>query len=171
MTRASVHFAASAADFGAARALCLEWLDWHWRNYPDGWPQGPDHPMNPDSFTASLADMPRRYARPRGGVLLGRVDGLVSACVMYHEARPGVAEFNRMFVSEAGRGHGLGRRMLDRMLRQMRDDGYGKVFFSSATFLTHARAMYEAAGFVAMPQPQDFPDAMRAYVYFMERRL
>jgi len=41
--------------------------------------------------------------------------------------------------------------------------------FSSAKFLTHARAMYENAGFVETPHPQGFPDEWRKYVYFMER--
>ena len=90
---------------------------------------------------------------------------------MYAEAGPGVAEFNRMFVSEEGRGHGLGRLMLKRMFEQMVSDGYKKAVFSSAKFLTQARAMYESAGFVDMPHPQGFPDEWREYVYFMERSL
>jgi ribosomal protein S18 acetylase RimI-like enzyme len=90
---------------------------------------------------------------------------------MYGEASTGVAEFNRMFVSVSGRGHGLGRKILNQMVEQMIADGYTRVFFSSATFLTHARAMYEAAGFVLMPQPKDFPKKLRDKVYFMERLL
>ena len=90
---------------------------------------------------------------------------------MYSEASLGIAEFNRMFVSADGRGHGLGRRMLDHMFEQMTTDVYAHVFFSSATFLTHARAMYENAGFVPMPHPAGFPDEWRDKVYFMERSL
>lgn len=90
---------------------------------------------------------------------------------MYAEAGPCVAEFNRMFVREEGRGYGLGRLMLERMFEQMVLDGYEKVVFSSANFLTHARAMYESAGFVDMPHPQGFPDEWRKYVYFMQRSL
>lgn len=90
---------------------------------------------------------------------------------MYAQASPGVAVFNRMFVSEHGRGHGLGRLMMARMFEQMILDGYEKVMFSSAKFLTHARAMYESAGFVDVPHPEGFPDEWRQYVYFMERPL
>ncbi len=74
-------------------------------------------------------------------------------------------------MSEAGRGHGLGRLMLERKFEQMISDDYKKVMFSSAKFLTHARAMYERAGFVDMPAPKDFPDEWKKYVYFMERSL
>ena len=90
---------------------------------------------------------------------------------MYAEAGPGVAQFNRMFVTEAGRGHGLGRSMLHRMFEQMTSDGYEKVVFSSAKFLTHARALYESAGFVDAEYPPGFPDELQKYVYFMERLL
>ena len=171
MTNVSVHLAETAKDFEAARALCREWLDWHWANYPSDWPKGADHPMDPENFNAILQDLPKLHERPKGGVLVGTVDGEAVGCVMYQEADAGVAEFNRMFVSEGGRGHGLGGQLLDHMFRQMVEDGYRKVFFSSAAFLTHAKAMYERAGFQAMPHPAGFPEDWRERVYFMERSL
>ncbi|WP_223420818.1 GNAT family N-acetyltransferase [Tateyamaria pelophila] len=171
MTEILVRLARDDKDVGAARALCQEWLEWHWENYPADWPTGADHPMDPERFQAILEDLPKLHKRPRGGILIASVDGIPAGCVMYSEASPGIAEFNRMFVSTAGRGHGVGRQMLDAMFEQMVADGYETVFFSSATFLTHARAMYESAGFVSMPQPEGFPDAWRNKVYFMERSL
>jgi GNAT superfamily N-acetyltransferase len=114
-----------------------------------------------------------KHLRPRGGVIIGSVDGRDVGCVIYKEAgrEAGVAEFNRMFVSEHGRGHGVGRRMLDYMFERLIEDNYRKVFFSSAKFLTHARRMYEAAGFHGTPHPEGFPDEWRERVYFMERDL
>lgn len=163
--------AEDAGDFEVARTLCQEWLDWHWRHYPSDWPTGPDHPMNPEKFEAIVKDLPSLHERPRGGILIGSVDGQAVGCVMYHAAVPEVAEFKRMFVSEKGRGHGLGGLMLEAMFEELVAAGYRKVFFSSAVFLTHARAMYEAAGFVSIPHPAGFPDEWRNRVYFMERTL
>lgn len=171
MAEVSIRQADSADDVEAARALCREWLDWHWRVYPPDWPRGADHPMNPEKFEETLGHLPELHAPPRGAILVAWLDGQPAGCVMYHEAAPGVAEFKRMYVSEAARGHAIGRRMLERMFDQMIVDGYRKVFFSSATFLTHARAMYERAGFVDMPHPSGFPPSWRDYVYFMERPL
>ena len=171
MAEIIVRLASDKHDFDAARTLCLEWLDWHWKNYPADWPRDDDHPMNPQRFKAALEALPDLYKRPLGGVLIASVDGKPAGCVMYGEASTGVAEFNRMFVSVSGRGHGLGRKILNRMVEQMIADGYTRVFFSSATFLTHARAMYEAAGFALMPQPKGFPKKLRDKVYFMERLL
>jgi len=90
---------------------------------------------------------------------------------MYHETAAGIAGFKRMFVNENSRGYGLGRLMLERMFEQMISDGYQKVFFSSATFLIHAKAMYERAGFLDIPHPAGFPDEWRDRVYFTERTL
>lgn len=172
MTEISVWLSGDEADIKAARALCRDWLEWHWKNYPVDWrPKGPDHPMDPDNFQGIIDALPELHARPQGGILIASINGKPAGCVMYNKASPGVAVFNRMFVSEASRGHGLGRLMLERMFEQMISDGYEKVMFSSAKFLTHARAMYESAGFVDMPTPKDFPDEWRKYVYFMERSL
>jgi GNAT superfamily N-acetyltransferase len=171
MTLASVRMAKDADDFDAARSLCREWLDWHWQHYPSDWPKGPDHPLDPKKFETIIQKLDKLHQRPHGGILIGSVDGKAAGCLMYHEASPGTAEFKRMFVSENGRGHGLGRLMLEQMFAQMISDGYQKVFFSSATFLTHARTMYEKAGFQGIPHPAGFPDDWRNRIYFMERAL
>jgi GNAT superfamily N-acetyltransferase len=171
MTEILVRLARDDADVEAARELCREWLDWHWDNYPAGWPTDPEHPMNPEKYQAILEALPERHKRPDGGILVAFVNGHPAGCVMYNKANPGVAEFNRMFVSAKGRGNGLGQKLLERMFEQMVADGYTRVFFSSATFLTHARAMYTNAGFIDMAQPGDLPDHWRDKVYFMERAL
>ncbi len=172
MADLSVRMAQDDQDVGIVRALCREWLDWHWRVYPDDWPPtGADHPMDPDRFEAILGDLPTLHRRPDGAMFIGSVDGRDAGCVMYHPAGDGAAEFKRMFVSERDRGHGLGRRMIDAMVEQMRADGYRKAVFSSATFLVHARALYESVGFSAAPQPPGLPETWRDRVYFMERAL
>lgn len=171
MTEILVRMARDENDIEAARGLCEEWLDWHWKNYPTDWPTGADHPMDPEKFKAILGVLPEMHKRPQGGILVAFVNGIPAGCVMYGQAGPGVAEFKRMFVSVAGRGNGLGRKLLEVMFEQMAADGYESVFFSSARFLTHARAMYESAGFADMPHPQGFPEVWRDKVYFMKRSL
>jgi GNAT superfamily N-acetyltransferase len=174
-----VQLAEGDADVNAARALCQEWFDWHWDNYPADWPTDSDpewpteieHPMGPKVFQTILRELPDRHKRPSGGILIAYLDGRPAGCVMYNGAGPGVAEFHRMFVSVGARGHGLGQKLLNRMFEQMVADGYTRVFFSSAAFLTHARAMYRNAGFVDMAHPQGFPETFRDRVYFMERAL
>jgi len=165
-----VRLASCNADIEEARALCRQWLTWHWDNYPADWPTE-GNPMDPAGYEAVLRDLATLHARPLGAILIASLGGQPVGCVMYSQASPGVAELNRMFVNNAGRGQGIGRRLLDAMMDQMIQDGYRKAIFSSAHFLTHAKAMYAAAGFTEIPTPKGFPDLWAAYVYFMERDL
>lgn len=157
-------------DFEVARALCREWLDWHWKAFPDDGPRE-NNPLAPETFQSIIDDLPQIHARPRGGILLAEVNGRPAGCVMYHELDPVAAEIKRLFVNEAGRGHGLGRLLLEQMFEQMIADGYRRVAFSSARFLTHARLLYESVGFRDIPHPEGFPEHLRRFVYFMERPL
>ena len=90
---------------------------------------------------------------------------------MYHEADATTAEVKRLFVNENGRGHGLGRLLLEKMFSSMAEDGYKDVRFSSARFLTHARWLYESVGFLDMAPPEGLPDEIARFIYFMERPL
>lgn len=127
--------------------------------------------MEFDKFKVILEDLPELHKRPGGGILIASVDENPAGCVMYGKAGPETAEFQRMFVSVAGRGYGISSKLLNRMFEQMAADGFKRVSYSSATFLTHARAMYETAGFVPLPHPQGFRDGRRDNVYFIERSL
>lgn len=179
LTDCLVRLARDDADIETARALCRDWFDWYWDSYPDDWPReddpdwikGVEHPVSPARFGTILAELPQRHERPGGGIFLAFLDDTPVGCVMYNGTSPGSAEFHRMFVTVAGRGHGLGRKLLEQMFAQMRADGYSRVFFSSATFLEHARRMYQSAGFTDMAHPESFPVAWRDKIYFMERAL
>ncbi len=74
--------AEDAGDFEVARKLCREWLDWHWRHYPSDWPTGADHPMNPERFEAIVQDLPALHGRPRGGILIGSVNGQAAGWIV-----------------------------------------------------------------------------------------
>ena len=82
MAEIIVQLASDKHDFDAARTLCLEWLDWHWKNYPAGWPRDDDHPMNSQRFKVALEALPDLYKRPLGAVLIASVDGGPAGCVM-----------------------------------------------------------------------------------------
>lgn len=170
MPKTSISLAETEADFDAARVICRAWVDWQLKTFP--------HlrdkiliAFEPAAYAKTLVDLPILHARPKGAILLARLDGLPVGCVMYHEMEPGVAEIKRLFVDEAGRGHGLGRALLLSMFEHMRADGYKTVRFSSARFLLHARALYESVGFHDIPSPTGFPEGLRDVVYFMEQPL
>lgn len=170
MPNITIGRASTEGDFAAARMLCQAWVDWQLRSFP--------HlrdtiliAFEPEAYARTMADLPILHARPDGAILLARLDGAPVGCVMYYEMEPGVAEIKRLFVDEAGRGHGLGRALLLSMMDLMRADGYATVRFSAARFLLHARGLYESLGFKDIPPPDSFPASLRDIVYFMEQPL
>lgn len=170
MTVITIRMAETEADFVAARGLCREWLDWHWQAFPADGPRD-GNPLDPVTFQGVIDNLQQIHARPGGAILLAEVDERAVGCVMYHALEPGIAEIKRLFVSDSGRGHGLGKRLLLQKFDAMTADGCQTVIFLSARFLTHARRLYESVGFHDIPHPDDFPDNLRSFVYFMQRPL
>jgi len=170
MSPTTIRLAETDADFDAARVLGFEWAKTHLEDFPEH-QDIIEKVFDPDAYAATMADLHIIHARPTGAVLLAELDGQPVGCVMYQAMEPDVAEIKRLYVSDTGRGHGLGKALLTEMFAQMAADGYTTVRFSSARFLTHARALYESAGFTDIPQPADFPGFLRDFVYFMERPL
>ena len=95
----SIRLASCDVDIECARGLCLQWLDWHWENYPSDWPRE-GNPMDPVRFEGIMRDLPELHARPQSSIFLASIDDQPVGCVMYNEQSAGVAEFNRMFVNE-----------------------------------------------------------------------
>ncbi|PRY22505.1 ribosomal protein S18 acetylase RimI-like enzyme [Aliiruegeria haliotis] len=170
MAKTCIFLAETEEDFASARALGFEWARTHLEEFPE-------HAdiivkvFDPEAYRKTMEELHILHARPKGAVLLAKLDGRPAGCVMYQPMAPGVAEIKRLFVDPAARGHGLGLALLTEMLRRMKDDGYTTARFSSAVFLLHARALYESVGFVDIPQPPDLPGYLRDHVYFMERPL
>lgn len=100
-------------------------------------------------FEAELATMPGRYARPAGELLLAREDGGAPiGCVALRALEsPGICEMKRLYVAPAGRGTGLGRRLVDAILGVAERIGHREVRLDTLPSMTAALALYGAFGF------------------------
>src|SRR5688500_2663687 len=78
-------------------------------------------------FAAELAALPGPYSPPRGGLWLAEVDGAAVGCIALREIDPERAEMKRLFVRPAGRGLGLGRRLVGILVDEARRLGYRAV--------------------------------------------
>jgi DNA-binding MarR family transcriptional regulator len=121
---------------------------------------GFDPPGNPAEDLMTLAP-------PAGVFLVAMSDGQPVACGGLRTIADGVGEVKRMWVDDTWRGAGLGSRLLRALEDTARAMGHAVVRLDTNAALTEAIAMYERAGYRAVPRYNDNADA----THFFERSL
>lgn len=104
---------------------------------------------------------------PRGVFLMGSVDGEPVACGLIKTIGPGIGYLKRMWVSDALRGVGFGRRMLGALEDEARTLGFTTLRLETNRALVEAIRLYRTAGYVEVPPFNDEPYAH----HWFEKRL
>lgn len=86
-----------------------------------------------------------RDGRILGGGGFGRLAG--------SEAEDRVCELRKMYLRPELRGLGQGRRLLDRLLLEMRAAGYRSCYLETTSWMDAAQALYRKAGFRELERP------------------
>ncbi|MET1053506.1 MAG: GNAT family N-acetyltransferase [Mycetocola sp.] len=97
-----------------------------------------------DAFRAELP----RLLSPRGQLLVARLDEHPVGVGALKPVDDTTAEIKRMFVRPAARRLGVGRAILLRLVQDAGAEGYATVRLETLRFMTTARAIYRAFGFV-----------------------
>jgi putative acetyltransferase len=99
-------------------------------------------------FDKEIAELPGKYARPAGRLLLGHVGEEVAGCVALRPVAGDVCELKRLYVRPAFRATGLGRALMDRILAEARGIGYRQMRLDTVVGqMDRAIAMYRRYGF------------------------
>jgi DNA-binding MarR family transcriptional regulator/GNAT superfamily N-acetyltransferase len=117
--------------------------------------------------TASLPAEDRDFVPPRGVFLVATLDGAPVACGAVKAIGPRVGSVKRMWVADAARGLGIGRRMLQALEAQARRLKLQILRLETNRALSEAIALYRSAGFHQVPPFNDDPYAD----YWFEKRL
>jgi GNAT superfamily N-acetyltransferase len=138
---------ADAGTRAAAESLIREYLGWIGREAGDRYALTFDI----DAMVASdMGDATKFYA-PHGRFHLALHDGAPVGVGCLKRLSHDTAELQRMYVQPRGRGRGIGRALLDRLLADCRDMGFSVVRLESLKFLATAHTLYRSAGFVDAP--------------------
>ncbi|MEQ1727474.1 MAG: GNAT family N-acetyltransferase [Vicinamibacterales bacterium] len=153
-TSVSLIVASGAAHFADARALFEEYAA----------QLGVD--LCFQGFSAELAVLPEMYAAPTGRLLLAIQDGQTLGCVGVRRLKsdPEACEMKRLYVREAARGTGLGRRLAEASLAAARELGYRRIVLDTLATMTAARALYAQLGFTDRTPYYDNPMPGVAYL-------
>ena len=114
-----------------------------------------------------LGDPLGKIIAPGGRIFMALDAGEPVGCVALLKMADGGYEVAKMTVSEALRGSGLGRRLMQRCIDAGAEDGVSRLYLETNSSLAPALALYRAMGF------EDLAPAATDYVradVFMERR-
>ncbi len=98
-------------------------------------------------FDQELEALPGQYAPPGGRLLIARDGDKAAGCVALRRLDAASGEMKRMYVREAYRGSGLGRRLAVAVIDEARTRGYQRVVLDTLPKLASAIALYRDLGF------------------------
>lgn len=86
-----------------------------------------------------------------GRIFMAVMDGQPIGCVALIKMDDGGYEVAKMTVTEAARGTGLGRKLMERCIEAGRQDGATRLYLETNSSLGPALALYRATGFRELP--------------------
>ena len=115
------------------------------------------------SFEEELASLPGKYAPPRGALLIAWMQSPEETrnpvgVIAMRPLTDDICEMKRLYVRPAGRGHQLGRRLIEHLIALARASGYRKMRLDTLTDkMSRAISLYREFGFYDIPPYFDSP--------------
>lgn len=78
-------------------------------------------------FEEELRNLPGKYAKPEGRLLLVEADGRLAGCIAMRKLEDGVCEMKRLFVRDGFRGMRIGNSLIEWLINEARSSGYAKM--------------------------------------------
>jgi GNAT superfamily N-acetyltransferase len=133
-------------DRSAAVALALEYG--RWAAHVGKLEYGIDVEAETEAgLSTSLDDL----LQPRGRLYVAEVGGRAVGLGGLKPVSDEIAEVKRMYVSPEARGRGLGKAILQCLIRDARDEGFATLRLESAAFMRDAHELYRSFGFRELP--------------------
>jgi len=100
------------------------------------------------NFDQELSDLPGNYAPPESRLLLAFENDQLAGCVALRKIGDGVCEMKRLFLRPEFHGKGLGRELIEAIVKEARAIGYQRMYLDTLPpQMNKAIELYRAAGF------------------------
>lgn len=99
------------------------------------------------NYSEELAGLPGSYSPPDGRLALAWADSEAAGCIALRRLDTGRAEAKRLYVRPGFRGRGLGRGLMEWVIREARAAGYDELVGDTMPVMGEALALYERMGF------------------------
>lgn len=110
------------------------------------------------SFEEEMQNLPGKYSPPDGRLYLGLTDGQAVGCIALRKIGDGICEMKRLYLTDAARGHGLGKKLIEKVIADAREIGYAKMRLDTyPPKMGKAVGLYESHGFRSIESYYDNP--------------
>ena len=101
------------------------------------------------------------------------VKGQIIAMAAFHKLKENVAVIKRMYVKPEFRGKGIGRHLLERLLKTITAKKYQSVYLDTGKFMKAAQALYRSFGFEerGIYPETEVPNGLKHIWIYMEKKL
>lgn len=98
-------------------------------------------------FETELKTLPGKYAPPGGVLILATVDGKSAGCVALRKINDDICEMKRLYVRDAYRGLGIGKRLIAILIDEARKLNYRYIRLDTLPTMKEAQKLYLSFGF------------------------
>ncbi len=118
-------------------------------------------------FEEELANLPDRYAAPKGAIYLAYEAGAAIGCAAIRPTEnPNEAELKRLFIRDVYRGHGIGNKLFLAAMEGARNKGYTTMVLETLPIMKAAKSLYQGYGFTKIKSYTNNADAdVECYIY------
>lgn len=151
-TEIAIKLAASQEDITAVKALFIEYAEWLGVS------------LCFQGFDEEIATFPSFY----DFLLIARVNGEAAGAVGLKDHGQGICEMKRLYVRDAFKRRGLGRRLSEALIIEAKARGFARMRLDTLMRLEAAIALYRDLGFREIPAYYENPEKD---VIYMEKAL
>ncbi|MBX3244218.1 MAG: GNAT family N-acetyltransferase [Acidobacteria bacterium] len=136
----------SGPEIGICRDLFVEYAEW----------LGFD--LCFQGFDRELSELPGKYAEPNGRLYLAYLNGEPVGCIGLRPIGNDICEMKRLYLRPEARGAGLGKMLIERLIKDAREIGYKAMRLDTyPPKMAAAVKLYRAYGFKEIEAYYDNP--------------